>query len=53
MTLVPEVVLAREAEICYLNVAMATDYDAWQEHPVNVADVLDVMKKNVEKIKNY
>jgi len=51
MILVPEVVLAREAEICYLNVAMATDYDAWQEHPVNVADVLDVMKKNVEKIK--
>ena len=51
MTLVPEVNLAREAEICYLNLSMATDYDVWQLHPVSVKDVLETMAKNVDKIK--
>lgn len=51
MTLVPEVILARELEICYLNLAMVTDYDVWQPHPVNVEEVLKIMKDNVEKIK--
>jgi len=51
MTLVPEVTLARESEICYLNLAMVTDYDVWQPHPVNVEEVLKTMKDNIEKIK--
>jgi len=51
MTLVPEVVLAREAEICYINLSMVTDYDVWQPHPVNVEEVLRIMKGNVDKIK--
>ena len=51
MTLVPEVNLARELEICYLNLAMVTDYDVWQLHPVNVKEVLKTMKENIEKIK--
>jgi 5'-methylthioadenosine phosphorylase len=51
MTLVPEVILAREMEICYLNLAMTTDYDVWQPHPVNVEEVLETMKENIEKIK--
>ncbi|MFH1462666.1 MAG: S-methyl-5'-thioadenosine phosphorylase [bacterium] len=52
MTLVPEVSLAREMEMCYLNLSMATDYDCWQVHSVNVEEVIKVMKDNSEKIKN-
>jgi 5'-methylthioadenosine phosphorylase len=51
MTLVPECVLAREAEICYASIALVTDYDVWAEKPVSHHEVLDVMKKNVEKAK--
>lgn len=51
MTLIPEVVLARELEICYLSLAMITDYDVWQPHPVNVEEVIKTMKENLEKIK--
>lgn len=51
MTLVPECVLAREAEICYATVAAVTDYDAWKEKPVSADDVLRIMKANVEKVK--
>ena len=35
MTLCPEAALARESEICYLNLSMVTDYDVWQPHPLN------------------
>ncbi len=51
MTLVPEVVLARESEICYANIAMVTDYDAWKEHTVTNEEVLTTMKNNLEKVK--
>jgi 5'-methylthioadenosine phosphorylase len=33
MTCVPEVKLAREAEMCYALVALPTDYDCWRPHP--------------------
>ena len=52
MTLIPEATLAREMEICYLSLAMITDYDVWQPHPVNVEEVIETMKKNQESIKN-
>uniref|UniRef100_A0A3Q3IFB7 S-methyl-5'-thioadenosine phosphorylase n=1 Tax=Monopterus albus TaxID=43700 RepID=A0A3Q3IFB7_MONAL len=32
MSTVPEVVLAKEAGLCYASIAMATDYDCWKEH---------------------
>ena len=32
MTCMPEAKLAREAEMCYALVALATDYDCWKEH---------------------
>jgi len=51
MTLVPECVLAREAEICYSCIATVTDYDVWKEHLVNAEEVAKTMKQNVEKIK--
>ncbi|MDH5634695.1 MAG: S-methyl-5'-thioadenosine phosphorylase, partial [Candidatus Bathyarchaeota archaeon] len=51
MTLVPECVLAREAEICYASIATVTDYDVWKEKPVSVDEVKKTMKENVEKVK--
>jgi len=49
MTNLPEARLAREAELPYATVALATDYDCWHqsEAPVSVEAVLAVMKKNV------
>ncbi len=51
MTLVPEVNLAREAQICYLSVATITDYDVWANHPVTSAEIIETLAKNVEKTK--
>lgn len=50
MTNMPEARLAREAEICYLTVAMVTDYDCWHpEHTaVDVAGVIQVLSANAE-----
>ncbi len=52
MTLVPEVQLARELEMCYVNISTITDYDVWAEKPVTTEEVMQVMKENEEKIKN-
>ncbi len=51
MTNLPEARLAREAEMAYATVAMATDYDCWHEghDDVTVDQVLAVMKANVQK----
>jgi 5'-methylthioadenosine phosphorylase len=51
MTLVPECVLAREAEICYACIATVTDYDVWKDHLVNAEEVARTMKQNLDKIK--
>ncbi|MCD6370907.1 MAG: S-methyl-5'-thioadenosine phosphorylase, partial [Thermoplasmata archaeon] len=51
MTLVPEVQLARELEMCYVTIATITDYDVWAEKPVTTEEVLRVMKENEEKVK--
>lgn len=51
MTLVPEVNLAREAEICYVTIAMVTDYDVWAEKPVTASEVALTMALNVEKVR--
>ena len=50
MTNLQEAKLAREAEICYVTVAMVTDYDCW--HPdhdhVTVTDIIANLTKNAE-----
>jgi 5'-methylthioadenosine phosphorylase len=48
MTGMPEAKLAREAELPYALLALATDYDCWHEveDEVSVAAVLAVLKKN-------
>jgi 5'-methylthioadenosine phosphorylase len=51
MTLVPECVLAREMEICYVSIATVTDYDVWYENPVSSKEILEVLTKNANKIK--
>jgi len=51
MTLIPEAILAREMEICYLSLATITDFDIWQPHPVNAEEVIKTTKENLEKIK--
>lgn len=52
MTNVPEVVLAREAEICYSTISMVTNYAAGiSSVPLTHSEVLDTMKANTENIK--
>lgn len=49
MTNLPEAKLAREAEISYATLAMATDYDCWYEghDDVTVEQVIAVLQANV------
>ena len=53
MTNLPEARLAREAELPYATLAMATDYDCWHEghDAVTVNAVIAVMQRNVAKAK--
>ena len=50
MTNLQEAKLAREAETCYVTVAMVTDYDCWhpQHDAVTVDQVIAVLMKNAE-----
>lgn len=53
MSTVPEVVLAREAGICYATIAMSTDYDCWHEteEPVTWELIQKTMNENIENVK--
>ena len=53
MTNLPEARLAREAELPYATLAMATDYDCWHDghEAVTVNAVIAVMQGNVAKAK--
>lgn len=56
MTQYPEVILARELELCYVNVALITDYDAGLEGDpsvasVSVAEVEKVFASNNERVR--
>ncbi len=48
MTNMPEAKLAREAEMSYATIAMATDYDCWheEEEAVSVEAVVALLKRN-------
>jgi 5'-methylthioadenosine phosphorylase len=53
MTNIPEVFLAREAQICYCSIGVVTDYDCWYEDPekqVNAAAVIEQYKNSLDKI---
>jgi len=53
MTALPEAKLAREAEICYATLALATDYDCW--HPscesVTTEMILTNLRKGIDTVK--
>lgn len=56
MTQYPEVVLARELEMCYLNISLVTDYDVGLRDqkavkPVTTLEIIKVFQQNNEKIK--
>jgi 5'-methylthioadenosine phosphorylase len=56
MTQYPEAVLARELEMCYVNIALITDYDAGLEgeagiRPVSVSEVVRVLDDNNERVR--
>ena len=57
MTAYPEVALARELGICYINIGLVTDYDAGllnnkKVKPVNLKQVIKIFNNNNLKIKN-
>ena len=54
MTQYPEAILARELALCYVNIALVTDYDAGLvggEGHVEVTNVMEVMARNTENVK--
>ena len=53
MTNMPEAKLAREAELCYATLALATDYDVWHEthEAVSVEGVIRTLMQNVATAK--
>src|SRR5262245_59552301 len=53
MTQYPEVALARELEMCYVNIALITDYDVGLENlePVTVDEVVRVLNQNNDRVR--
>uniref|UniRef100_UPI003FA538F2 phosphorylase family protein n=1 Tax=Noviherbaspirillum sp. TaxID=1926288 RepID=UPI003FA538F2 len=55
MTNVPEAFLAREAQICYATIGIATDYDCWMEDPaqhVSVSSIFTLYRQSLEKVRD-
>jgi len=57
MTQYPEVILARELEMCYLNLSLVTDYDAGVDGAPEVAavqaqDVMRVLAANIARVRD-
>jgi 5'-methylthioadenosine phosphorylase len=50
MTNLQEAKLAREAEICYVTLALASDYDCWNETAgdVDIQQVIAILQRNVQ-----
>lgn len=53
MTNLQEAKLAREAEICFATIALATDYDCWNEEAgdVEIEEVIAVLQRNADVAK--
>lgn len=52
MTNVPEVFLAREAQLCYATIGIVTDYDCWMEDPakhVTVSAIFELYRASLGK----
>lgn len=50
MTNLTEAKLAREASLCYVTIALSTDYDCWHQslEPVSTEQILCVLRQNIE-----
>jgi 5'-methylthioadenosine phosphorylase len=44
MTNIPEVFLAREAQLCYATVGVITDYDSWKDQPEEHATASSIVQ---------
>ena len=56
MTQYPEVVLAKELGICYVNISLITDYDTGLKgnpniKPVTTKDAFELFNKNIDRVK--
>ncbi|HEX4216232.1 MAG TPA: S-methyl-5'-thioadenosine phosphorylase [Candidatus Dormibacteraeota bacterium] len=56
MTQYPELILARELELCYVNISLITDYDAGVERdpsvaPVSADEVTEVFEANLARLR--
>jgi 5'-methylthioadenosine phosphorylase len=51
MTLIPECILAKEMNMCYVSISIVTDYDVWAEITVNSKEIIETLNKNVDKTK--
>jgi 5'-methylthioadenosine phosphorylase len=52
MTNVPEVFLAREAQLCYATIGIVTDYDCWMDDPakhVTVSGIFELYRASLGK----
>ncbi|MBT3228225.1 MAG: MTAP family purine nucleoside phosphorylase [Candidatus Marinimicrobia bacterium] len=52
MTNIPEVFLAREAQMCYSSVAIPTDYDCWMDDASQYATVPQILKRYSESLES-
>ncbi|PIU33621.1 5'-methylthioadenosine phosphorylase, partial [Candidatus Shapirobacteria bacterium CG07_land_8_20_14_0_80_39_18] len=57
MTEYPEIVLAREKEMCYTAIAVVTDFDCGliaegKVKPVSTKEIVESFKENINKVKN-
>ncbi|UVW30049.1 MTAP family purine nucleoside phosphorylase [Massilia sp. H6] len=53
MTNVPEVFLAREAQICYATIGIATDYDCWMDDPakhVQATEIFGLYRSSLARV---
>ena len=50
MTNIPEVFLAREAQICYATIAIVTDYDCWMDDPSAHASVSAILERYAQSM---
>jgi len=55
MTQYPEAVLAREVEMCFVNVSLVTDYDVGLEGvpPVSTREVIRILQQNNERLRAF
>lgn len=55
MTNVPEVFLAREAQLCYASIGIVTDYDCWMDDPamhVQATEIFGFYAKSLAAVKD-